>query len=83
MPCCFITRRRQFCRAGIVHRLDKDTSGLMVIALSQTAQIKLAEQSVNIMLFENTGCCRRTYHGQEGTIDGGIARDPANRLVWL
>ena len=28
-------------RAGIVHRLDKDTSGLMVIALSKYAQIKL------------------------------------------
>lgn len=31
-------------RAGIVHRLDKDTSGLMVIALNESARLRLVEQ---------------------------------------
>ncbi|MGH8705578.1 MAG: pseudouridine synthase, partial [Burkholderiales bacterium] len=35
---------RQVPRAGIVHRLDKDTSGLLVVAKNVTAQAALAEQ---------------------------------------
>ena len=66
-------------RAGIVHRLDKDTSGLLVVAKNLTAQMRLAEQ-----LAART--VKRTYlavvHGEppaRGTIDEPIGRDPRER----
>ena len=62
-------------RAGIVHRLDKDTSGLLVVAKTVSAQAVLAAQ-----LAERT--VRRVYlalvHGDppgSGTIDAPIGRD--------
>jgi 23S rRNA pseudouridine1911/1915/1917 synthase len=62
-------------RAGIVHRLDKDTSGLLVVARNVSAQSRLAAQ-----LAERT--VRRVYfalvHGDppaQGTIDAPIGRD--------
>jgi 23S rRNA pseudouridine1911/1915/1917 synthase len=66
-------------RAGIVHRLDKDTSGLLVVAKNVTAQARLAAQ-----LAART--VKRTYlalvHGEppvRGTIDAPIGRDPRVR----
>jgi len=66
-------------RAGIVHRLDKDTSGLLVVAKNLTAQARLAEQ-----LAART--VKRTYlavvHGEppaHGVIDEPIGRDPRVR----
>jgi 23S rRNA pseudouridine1911/1915/1917 synthase len=62
-------------RAGIVHRLDKDTSGLLVVAKNVTAQANLAAQ-----LAERS--VRRTYlalvHGDPpgvGTVQAPIGRD--------
>ena len=70
---------RQVPRAGIVHRLDKDTSGLLVVAKNVTAQARLAEQ-----LAART--VRRIYvalvHGDPpagGTIDAKIGRDTRAR----
>lgn len=68
-------------RAGLVHRLDKDTSGLMVVALTETAHVHLSEQ-----LHERT--LGRTYEclswGQwdkdEGTLTGDLGRHPTQRL---
>lgn len=67
-------------RAGIIHRLDKDTSGLLVVARNLTAHIKLVKQ-----LSERE--IKREYeavvHGDfiaGGTIDLPIGRDPHNRL---
>jgi 23S rRNA pseudouridine1911/1915/1917 synthase len=66
-------------RAGIVHRLDKDTSGLIVVAKNVSSQASLARQ-----LAERT--MRRTYlalvHGDppaSGTIDAPIGRDATRR----
>ncbi len=67
-------------RPGIVHRLDKQTSGLMVVARNDAAHAKLAE-----MFAERA--VRKTYialvHGQlkqdRGTIDTPIARDLVRR----
>lgn len=67
-------------RPGIVHRIDKDTSGLLVIAKNDRAHVGLAEQ-----LKEHT--VSRKYvaivHGviphEMGTIDAPIGRDPKNR----
>jgi 23S rRNA pseudouridine1911/1915/1917 synthase len=66
-------------RAGIVHRLDKDTSGLMVVARTLEAQTDLVRQ-----LQERT--VKRRYLAlvwgdmpEEGTIDAPIGRDPRER----
>ncbi|OJF94050.1 RluA family pseudouridine synthase [Alkalibacterium sp. 20] len=67
-------------RPGIVHRIDKDTSGLLMVAKNDLAHEKLAEQ-----LQEKTAT--REYialvHGiienDKGTIDAPIGRDPKNR----
>ena len=70
---------RKVPRAGIVHRLDKDTSGLLVVAKNLTSQMKLAAQ-----LAERS--VKRTYlavvHGEppeRGTIDEPIGRDSRER----
>ena len=70
---------RKVPRAGIVHRLDKDTSGLLVVAKNLGAQVKLAAQ-----LAERS--VKRTYlavvHGEppeRGTIDEPIGRDSRER----
>jgi 23S rRNA pseudouridine1911/1915/1917 synthase len=69
-------------RPFLVHRIDKDTSGLLLVAKNELAQSKLAKQ-----FFYHT--IRRTYHAlvwgspkdDEGTITGNIGRDVRNRLI--
>ena len=68
-------------RPGIVHRLDKDTPGLMVVAKNDAAHRHLAHQL-------ETRTLHRTYNALvwgcprdlEGCIDAPIARNPKNRL---
>jgi 23S rRNA pseudouridine1911/1915/1917 synthase len=67
-------------RPGIVHRLDKDTSGLIIVAKNDRTHGKLAE------MFSGRDI-RKTYialvHGEvarpRGTINASIARDPLRR----
>ncbi len=67
-------------RPGIVHRIDKDTSGLLMVAKNDKAHAGLAEQLKNHTV-------NRKYvaivHGviphEMGTIDAPIGRDPKNR----
>ncbi len=68
-------------RPGIVHRLDKDTSGVMVAAKNDTAHAKLAEQI-------KAHSVKRSYyalvHGNivenKGTIKAPIGRHPKDRM---
>ena len=68
-------------RPGLVHRIDKDTSGLLVIAKTEQAMTHLAKQ-----FFDKTS--ERKYSAlvwgdvkeEEGTIEGAIGRHPKNRL---
>ncbi len=70
-------------RPGLVHRLDKDTSGIMVIAADEYAMAHLARQ-----FFERT--TQRTYQAlvwgnvaeDEGTITGHIGRSKKDRKVF-
>ena len=70
-------------RPGIVHRIDKDTSGLLVVAKTDQAHQALSQQLGDHSL-------ARTYlavvHGQvkesEGEIHLPLKRDPKNRLRW-
>jgi 23S rRNA pseudouridine1911/1915/1917 synthase len=71
-------------RPGLVHRIDKDTSGLLVIAKTETAMTHLAQQ-----FFEKSS--EREYvalvwgnvEEDEGTVEGHIARNPKNRLQMM
>lgn len=68
-------------RAGLVHRIDKNTSGLLVIAKTEKAHVKLAKQ-----FFDHT--ITRRYEAlvwgdfdcDEGTITGNIGRSRRDRL---
>jgi len=70
-------------RPGLVHRIDKDTSGLLVVAKTEQAKNKLALQ-----FFEKT--TERRYQAlvwgspkeDEGTITGNIGRSLKNRQVF-
>ena len=69
-------------RPGLVHRIDKDTSGLLVVAKTEKAMTLLAKQ-----FFDKTS--QRSYYAlvwgdvkdDTGTIEGHIGRDPKNRLL--
>lgn len=68
-------------RPGIVHRLDKDTSGLLVVAKNDVAHVNLAEQIKN-------KTCHRHYlalleghlRDNQGRIETYIKRDPKDRM---
>lgn len=69
-------------RAGIVHRLDKDTSGLMVVARTRACMDQLvaliAERQVNRQYLAIAG---RPWQGAlERTVEAPIGRDPRTRL---
>ncbi|MCI5828219.1 MAG: RluA family pseudouridine synthase [Lachnospiraceae bacterium] len=67
-------------RPGIVHRIDKDTTGSLIICKTDAAHIHIAEQIKN-------HSCNRRYRGivignltdDEGTVCGAIGRDPKDR----
>ena len=66
---------------GLVHRIDKDTSGLLVVAKTPEAKT-----SLSVQFFNKT--THRSYNAlvwghfteDEGRIEGNIARDPKDRL---
>ena len=68
-------------RPGLVHRIDKDTSGLLVVAKTEQAMTHLSKQ-----FFDKTS--ERKYLAlvwgdlkeNKGTIEGAIGRHPKNRL---
>ncbi len=69
-------------RAGIVHRLDKDTSGLMVVARSRAAMDALVRAIAAHEVRRNyLALAHRHWSGPaERQIDAPIGRDPRNRL---
>ena len=70
-------------RPGLVHRIDKDTSGLLVVAKTEESMTHLAKQFY-------LKSSKRKYNAlvwgivekEEGTIDENLARDPKNRLNY-
>ena len=65
-------------RWGLVHRLDRDTSGLLVVALTEAAYARLADQ-IRARQVERTyiALVDGTFGVPTGTIDAPIDRDPA------
>jgi len=67
-------------RPGIVHRLDKDTSGLMVVAKTSGAHLALSHQIKERQVRKGyLALVKGNLHPREGIIDAPIARDPRNR----
>lgn len=67
-------------RPGIVHRLDKDTSGLIVVAKNERARLSLLRQwQRRDVLKEYTALVVGTVKEDSLTIDAPIGRDPHNR----
>lgn len=67
-------------RAGIVHRLDKDTSGLMVVARTLTAHTNIVDQlQKREMGREYEAICQGVLTGG-GTVDEPMSRHNTNRL---
>lgn len=70
-------------RIGLVHRIDKDTSGLLLVAKTEHAKAYLGKQ-----FFEKT--TQRRYQAlvwgnvkeDEGTIVGALSRDPRDRMLF-
>lgn len=67
-------------RAGIVHRLDKDTSGLMVVAKTLPAQNSLVQQLQNRTVKRIYRAIADGVVPFDGKIETLIGRDPHNRL---
>ena len=67
-------------RPGIVHRLDKDTSGVMVVAKSDRAQTSLVSQWLERSVEKHyTALVTGVIDEEEGTINAPIDRDQVNR----
>ncbi len=70
-------------RMGLVHRIDKDTSGLLLVAKNEHSKAHLCKQ-----FFDKT--TQRRYQAlvwgnvkeNEGTIIGSLARDPSDRMQF-
>ena len=69
-------------RMGVlVHRIDKDTSGLLAVAKNEEAQLKLAKQFFDHSIDRRyVAIVWGDVKEDEGTIEGNIARDPSDRL---
>ena len=68
-------------RPGLVHRIDKDTSGLLVVAKTQQSMVNLAKQ------FHDKTSTRKykalvwgDFKENEGTVKAHVGRNPKNRL---
>ncbi len=67
-------------RPGIVHRIDRDTSGLIIAAKSDAAHLSLAAQLQDHTLYrEYEAVCVGTLRADAGTVDAPIGRHPVDR----
>jgi 23S rRNA pseudouridine1911/1915/1917 synthase len=67
-------------RPGIVHRLDRDTSGLLVVAKTEAALEHLSDQFRERTVFKSyVALVHGRVSAESGRIDQPLARDPSNR----
>jgi 23S rRNA pseudouridine1911/1915/1917 synthase len=70
-------------RPGLVHRLDRDTSGLLVVAKREESMRALSNaMRLRRIEREYLGLARGVLPHPLGTIEGPIGRDPRNRLKY-
>ncbi|WP_297598313.1 RluA family pseudouridine synthase [uncultured Cetobacterium sp.] len=67
-------------RPGIVHRLDKDTSGLIVVAKNDVAHVRLTEMFRDKTIEKRYLCiCKGNFKNIKGRVETLIGRDPKDR----
>ena len=67
-------------RPGIVHRIDRDTAGLLIVAKTDQAHVGLAEQiSTHSFVRKYEAVCRGTFRERTGVVDAPIGRHPTDR----
>ena len=68
-------------RPGIVHRIDKDTSGLLLVAKTNEAHLSLSQQiQEKSVKREYVAVCHGLLKNKNGIVDAPIGRDTSNRL---
>lgn len=75
----YLPESRSLARVGIVHRLDKDTSGLMVVAKTEAARLGLTAQLVDHSLHREYLALANGRIISGNTIDEPIGRDKGDR----
>ena len=67
-------------RPGIVHRIDKDTTGVLVICKNDMAHMKISEQlKVHSITRKYNAIVYHNFTEEEGTVDAPIGRHPIDR----
>ena len=67
-------------RPGIVHRLDKNTSGLIIVAKTNEAHLKLTEMFKDKTIKKTyLAICKNNFKKKEGRVENKIGRDPKDR----
>jgi 23S rRNA pseudouridine1911/1915/1917 synthase len=67
-------------RPGIVHRIDKDTSGLLIVAKNDKSHLSLAEQiSTHSFLRSYEAVAVGRFRDEKGTVHAPIGRHPSDR----
>ena len=70
-------------RAGLVHRLDRDTSGLLLVAKTEPALATLGRaMQARYIEREYRGIVSGVPEDAEGTVRGPLGRDPRNRMKY-
>lgn len=70
-------------RLGLVHRIDKDTSGLLIIAKNEDAKTHLGKQFFNKTTHRRyNALVWGNIQENEGTIRGDLGRDPRDRMLF-
>ncbi|MDR2794743.1 MAG: RluA family pseudouridine synthase [Holosporaceae bacterium] len=81
---CELSSGSDDCRPGIVHRIDKDTSGILVVAKNNFAHENLAEQFKIHSIKRKYVCfCYSVINPLNGKIETLITRDKNNRLKMV
>ncbi|MDX5320576.1 MAG: RluA family pseudouridine synthase [Bacteroidota bacterium] len=71
-------------RPGLVHRIDKDTSGLLVISKNEKAMTHLAKQFFDHSIERSyLALVWGDFEEEEGTIEGNLDRNPKDRLQMM
>lgn len=72
-----------FEKGGVVHRLDKDTSGVMVLAKTAEAYEKLKRQFLERKVIKKyMALARGMFNEKEGVISAVVERHPVNKQKW-
>ena len=70
-------------RGGVVHRLDKDTSGILIIAKTAQTLIELKRQFKERLVKKEYKCLVHGFLKEKGRIEGAIERNPGDREKFI